>query len=451
MTASKRTLARLMGGAAMALALSAGAAAAEIRFWTTEEQPERLAKQEEMAAAFEAETGIAVEVIPVTESDLGTRATAAFAAGDLPDVIYHTLQYALPWAEAGILDTEAATDVIEDLGAGTFAAGALEMAAVEGGYASVPVDGWTQMIVYRKDLFDEAGLEPPSSYANVRAAIEALHNPPEMYGFVAATKVDENFMSQVLEHVFLANGVSPVDENGFAPLDEAATTEVLEFYKAVAEASPPGELYWDQSRTLYFSGNAAMIIWSPFILDELAGLRDSAPPTINEDPTSTELASKTGIVTNFSGPSNPDGAAWADIRYFGITADADTDAAMDFVKFSMDEGYTQTLSIAPEGKFPVRKGTPDDPDRFEEAWATLPVGVDRQAPLGDLYEASMIEEIVSGLDVAQRWGVAEGQLALASKMINSQAINRIVRQYIDGQIDASAAVAAMNEELGAIE
>jgi multiple sugar transport system substrate-binding protein len=194
-----------------------------------------------------------------------------------------------------------------------------------------------------------------------------------------------------------------------------------------------------------------MIIWSPFILDELAGLRDSAPPTINDDPTSGELASKTGIVTNFAGPSNPDGAAWADIRYFGITSDADTDAAMDFVKFSMDEGYTQTLSIAPEGKFPVRKGTADDPTRFEQAWATLPVGVDRKAPLGDLYEASMIEEIVGGLDVAQRWGVAEGQLALASKMINSQAINRIVRQYIDGEIDAPAAVAAMNDALGAIE
>jgi multiple sugar transport system substrate-binding protein len=451
MTVPKPTPARLMGGAALALALSADAAAADIRFWTTEEQPERLAKQEEMAAVFEDQTGIAVEVIPVTESDLGTRATAAFAAGDLPDVIYHTLQYALPWAEAGILDTEAATDVIEDLGAGTFASGALAMAAVDGGYASVPVDGWTQMIVYRKDLFDEAGLEPPNSYANVLAAIEALHEPPEMYGFVAATKVDENFMSQVLEHVFLANGVSPVDEDGFAPLDEAATIEVLEFYKAIAEASPPGELYWDQSRSLYFAGDAAMIIWSPFILDELAGLRDSAPPTINDDPTSPELASKTGIVTNFSGPSNPDGAAWADIRYFGITADADTDAAMDFVKFSMDEGYTQTLSIAPEGKFPVRKGTPEEPNRFEQAWATLPVGVDRKAPLGDLYDASMIEEIVGGLDVAQRWGVAEGQLALASKMINSQAVNRIVRQYIDGQIDAAAAVAAMNEELGAIE
>ena len=450
MTTLTRT--KLLASAAVGLVLAAGSATADsIRFWTTEEQPERLAKQQEMAAQFEAQTGTSVDVIPVTESDLGTRATAAFAAGDLPDVIYHTLQYALPWAEAGILDTDAATDVVEELGESTFAPGALAMAAADGGVASVPVDGWTQMIVYRADKFAEAGLEAPTSYANVLAAIEALHNPPEMYGFVAATKVDENFMSQVLEHVFLANGVSPVDAGGAAELDLAATTEVLDFYKAIAEASPPGELFWQQSRELYFAGQAAMIIWSPFILDELAGLRDSAPPTINDDPTSSELASKTGIVTTFSGPSNPAGAAWGDVRYFGITNDADTDAAMEFVKFSMDEGYTQTLSIAPEGKFPVRRGTADDPDAFQQAWAALPVGVDRKAPLGDLYAQDMIDEIVGGLDVAQRWGVAEGQLALASKMINSQAINRVVRQYIDGDIDAAAAVAAMNDQLSAIE
>ena len=441
----------LLGTSAM-LALSCFAASAEtLRFWTTEEQPERLARQEQMAADFAAASGHTVEVIPVTESDLGTRATAAFAAGDLPDVIYHPLQYALPWAEAGILDTDSATDVIENLGEDTFAPGALAMAAADGGYASVPVDGWTQMLVYRADKFEEKGLEPPTTYANVLAAVEALHNPPEMYGFVAATKIDENFMSQVLEHVFLANGVSPVGPDGVQELDEAATIEVLEFYKAIAEASPPGDLYWDQSRSLYFSGNAAMIIWSPFILDELAGLRDSAPPTINDDPTSSDLAAATGIVTNFSGPSNAEGAAWGDIRYFGITSDASTDAAMEFVEYSMNDGYAQTLAIAPEGKFPVRRGTADAPGKFSELWATLDVGVDRRAPLGELYDQAMIDEIVGGLDVAQRWGVADGQLATASKIINSQVINRLVREYIDGERDAAATVAGLNTAIAGVQ
>ena len=73
--------------------------------------------------------------------------------------------------------------------------------------------------------------------------------------------------------------------------------------------------------------------------------------TNNKHPTSPELASKTGFITNFSGPNNKKGAAWADIRCFGITADADTDEAKKFVMCSMDEGYTSTLSIAPEENF----------------------------------------------------------------------------------------------------
>lgn len=442
------TLATLLAGTMLASAANADT----IRFWTTEEQPERLAIQEEMAAQFTAATGTEVQVIPVTESDLGTRATAAFAAGDLPDVIYHPLQYVLPWSEAGILDPDAATDVIEDLGMDTFAPGALTMAAVEDEiYAAVPVDGWTQMVVYRTDLFEAAGLEAPNSYANIVAAVEALHNPPELFGFVAATKIDENFMSQVLEHVFLANGVSPVDDDGFAPLDEAATIEVLEFYKTIAEASPPGDLFWQQSRELYFAGQAAMIIWSPFILDELAGLRDSAPPTINDDPTSGELASNTGVVTTFSGPSNPDGAAWADIRYFGITTGANLDAAQAFVEFSMSDGYTSTLSIAPEGKFPVRRGTQDNATEYVDAWSMLDVGVDRRAPLSDLYPADVIGSIVAGLESADRWGVTEGQLALASQIVNSQIINRYVREFIDGERDAAATVAIINDELARIQ
>lgn len=440
----------LLGSAAIALAV-AGAQAEEISLWTTEEQPERLAVQEEIAAEFKATTGIDVQIIPVTETDLGTRVTAAFAAGDLPDVIYHPLQYGLPWVEAGILDQDAAGEAIEALGVDTFSSRALDLVGVDGGYASVPVDGWTQMIVYRKDLFDEKGLEAPTTFEAITKAIDALHNPPELFGFVAATKVDESYMSQMLEHVFLANGVSPVGADGFQPLDVAKTTEVLDFYKGIVKASPPGELYWDQARSLYFAGDAAMIIWSPFILDELAGLRDSAPPTITEDPTSSELAGKTGIVTTFAGPSNPDGAAWADIRYFGITADADVNSAIDFVKFSMTEGYTKTLGMAPEGKFPVRRGDGSDAEAYVKAWSTLPVGVDRKAPLSELYPAEVINEIVAGLDTADRWGVADGQLALASKMINGQAMNRIVRQFIDDEIDAAAAVEALNAEYAKIE
>ena len=108
--------------------------------------------------------------------------------------------------------------------------------------AAVPVDGWTQMVVYRKDLFKKAGLEPPTSYENIVKAVEALSSD-DMFGFVAATKTDENFMSQVLEHVLLANGVNVVKKGGVKK-QGWKLKRALEFYKTVAKASPPGELYW---------------------------------------------------------------------------------------------------------------------------------------------------------------------------------------------------------------
>ena len=429
----------------------AGVANADtIRFWTTENQPERLAKQQAMADDFAAASGHTVEVIPVEEKDLGTRATAAFAAGDLPDVIYHTLQYVLPWAEAGILDAGAATEVVGDLGTNTFASGPLNMAKSDGEIVSVPTDGWTQLVVYRSDVFAENGLAAPKSFADIEAAIEALHNPPSMYGFVAATKIDETYMMQLIEHISLAAGYSPVNADGSVNEDTSKLKNVLSFYKTIADASPDGDLYWKQSRELYLDGKAAMIIWSPSLLDELGGLRDSAPVTINDDPTSKELAKNTGFVTVFSGPGNDAGAAYADVRYLGITADANTDVAAEFVKFVVSKGYGDWLGMAPEGKFPVRMGEFGSDTRYEKLWASLDVGVDRKEPLANIYPKAVIDDIVAGLSVGDRWGVSDGQLATASKMVNARVMSQVIRKYIDGEIsldDAAAEIVAKHKAL----
>jgi multiple sugar transport system substrate-binding protein len=190
---------------------------------------------------------------------------------------------------------------------------------------------------------------------------------------------------------------------------------VLEFYRAIAEASPPGELYWEQSRELYFSGNAAMIIWSPFILDELAGLRDSAPPTINDDPTSRDLASRTGHRDQLRRSVEP---RW---RGLGRHPLFRHHGGCQYRCGAWNSSSSRCPTATPK-RWPSRPRASSrsatarrTTDRVHDAWATLDVGVDRRAPLGDLYAAEMIDEIVGGLDVAQRWGVADGQLALASR------------------------------------
>jgi hypothetical protein len=69
---------------------------------------------------------------------------------------------------------------------------------------------------------------------------------------------------------------------------------------------------------------------------------------------------------------------------------------MEFVQYSRSEGYEATLAIAPEAKFPVRRGTADNPTEFADLSAALDVGVGRKAPLGNLCEASMFAGIVGG-------------------------------------------------------
>ena len=430
---------KLMAGLLASTVLAGAASAENIRFWTMEVQPERIAVQEEMIAGFEAASGHTVEIIPVEESDIQTRATAAFAAGDLPDVINLTVSHILPYSEAGLLDAGAASEVMDNLGVDTFAEGPVGMAMSDGEIVAVPTDGWTQMVVYRADLFEAVRLDAPSSYDAINAAMAALHNPPEMYGFVAATKIDEGYMMQLIEHLSLATGYSPINADGSINEDTTHLVEMLGLYKNLVANSPEGDLYWSQSRELYLDGKAAMVIWSPSILDELGGLRDSAPVTINDDPTTRALAEMTGFATVISGPGNPEGSAWADVRYLGITADANTSAAQEFVEYVMSEGYGKWLSQAPEGKFPVRRGTSAGDTSFETEWAALNVGVDRKAPLGDIYPQSVIDDIVAGLSVGDRWGVADGQLATASKIINSQIMSRVIREMTDGDLTVQEA------------
>ena len=95
--------------------------------------------------------------------------------------------------------------------------------------------------------------------------------------------------------------------------------------------------------------------------------------------------------------------------------------------------------MAPEGKFPVRNGANAGSNEYQELWAGLDVGVDRKEPLANIYPKSVIDDIVAGLSVGDRWGVADGQLETASKMVNARVMSKVVRKFIDGEIDVDAA------------
>jgi len=272
--------------AALAIVLSGVSVAqssASLTFWSTEEQPERARATQAIIDRFTAETGINVSLVLTNEDILDSLMAANLAAGTLPDVMFHPVDYAAAWYSEGILSAEAATQVITDLGADNFSG----LALVDNGmnqYMSVPTDGWGQVLIYRKDLFDAAGLEHPDTFDKIMAAAAALNDPDNnFYGIVAATDPSAVFTQQTFEHFALANGVSLTDADGNVTLNTPAMVEALDFYTSlVTDYGPPGVVDVVTSRGTYFAGQAAMLVWSPFVLDEMAGLRDAALPNCPE-------------------------------------------------------------------------------------------------------------------------------------------------------------------------
>ncbi len=430
-----------------------------IKFWSTETQPERLEITKGIIQRFTDATGIEVDLTAADEDQLPELMITNAASGTLPDVVFHPIDFTAGWAAQGLLNTEASAAVVADLGPETFSQGALQLATVDGNVAAVPSDGWGQLLVYRKDLFDAAGLDTPDTFDKIRAAADALHDPGnDFFGITAATDGGAVFTQQTYEHFALANGCQLTDDAGNVTLDSANCTEAVEFFTdMMTNYSPGGIQDVVSTRATYFAGQAGMIVWSPFILDEMAGLRDAAFPACAEcadDP--AFLAKNSGIVPSFSGPSGAP-AQYGQISLMGIgtTGDADrTAAAQEFVKFWLSDGYLDWLSVSPEGKLPMRRGTADNPTEYRDGWKTLQTGVDRKAALTDFYPADIIDTLVEGTNNFDRWGFAQGQGPLVSAIYTSLPIPIGLRDVLDGTSVADAVAemqAAVEEEKSLLE
>lgn len=411
-----------------------------LKFWSTETQPARLEKTQEIIDGFTAATGIEVQLTATDEDALPQLMITNAASGTLPDVVFHPLDFTVGWADAGLLDTQAAQEVVDDLGADTFSQGALDLATVGGTVAAVPSDGWGQLLIYRKDLFDAAGLDKPDTFDKIEAAAAALNDPGNnFYGITASNDPSAVFTQQTFEHFALANGCELVDDSGTITLDSPQCAEALEFYtNLLADYSPAGLQDVVSTRATYFAGQAGMIVWSPFIMDEMAGLRDAALPTCPECVDDIAfLAKNSDFVPSFSGPSG-EPAQYGQVSYMGIGDTDNTDEAKQFVEYWLSDGYVDWLSVAPEGKFPMRRGTSADDTSYIDAWRGLTTGVDRVAPLSDYYSDDVINGLIEGSSDFARWGFVQGQGQLVSAVYSTLIVPKAIDEVLSGTSVADA-------------
>jgi multiple sugar transport system substrate-binding protein len=411
-----------------------------ITVWILENQPERVRATRADVAEFTRRSRVAVKLVVIGDGKLPAMIDRAKRAGKLPDVAQLDMASVHAYLREGILDAGAAQDLVDALGEETFSARALSLVTSEGRVAAVPSDGWGQLLIYRKDLFDKAGVPAPRTPEDVERAAKRMQRR-DMAGITLAT-TDATFTAETFEHVALAFGCQLVDGRGNVKLTSPACRRAFDYYVGLARRySLKGPQDVDTTRDAYFAGRAAMILWSPFLLDAMAGLRNDAVPSCPEckkDP--AYLARHSGLV----GPlRRPDGspAQFGNVSTWGIFDGASRDGAKGFVRYMMSDGYVRWLALSPQGKYPVRFGDRVDPERFVTAWSGLQSGVERKAPLRRFYSEASVGSLGAGVQSFQRWGFEQDRAALIGALEGPRPIPKALSAAIAGRIDPGQAAA----------
>ncbi|MFE9203239.1 ABC transporter substrate-binding protein [Micromonospora sp. NPDC007230] len=420
--------------------------------WSLEDVADRVNATKAIIADYTAKTGVKVDLVTVNEDQFPSLIASSAAAGDLPDVV-GSLPLAGVRTLAGneLLQPDANTAIVDKLGRDTFSPRALELTAEDGTQLAVPSDGWGQLLIYRKDLFAAAGLPAPDTYEKIAAAAAKL-DTGGVAGITAATAPGDVFTQQTFEHLALANNCQLTDDSGAVQLDSPECVEAFRFYgELMRDHSVKGAQDVDTTRATYFAGKAAMLIWSPFILDELAGLRNDAKPTCPQCQRDRAfLAKNSGFVTAIKGPNGTEPAQYGEISSWAVL-DGAANPAKSFVEFMLSDGYPRWFGMSPEGRFPVRKGTGDDKEKFLTAWNTSQAGVDTKRPLAQVYGEDVLATLRRSPDTFERWGLTQGQGKLVGAILGELPVPKALADVIAGKSDPVGAARRAKKDVEAIK
>lgn len=423
-----------------------------ITVWSLENQPDRVTTTQKIIDGFTQKTGINVKLVAVDDSQVVQLTESAALSGKLPDVMGAvSLAEVRQFYSLKLLNTDATAAVLKSLDPKTFVKSALALDQDGSTQIGIPDSAWAQILVYRKDLFAQAGLKPPTSYANIEAAAKALTTGSQ-YGITLATDPADVFTEQTFESLALGNNCQLVNTKGASTLDSAACAPAWKLYGDLAQKySPSGTQTVDTTRATYFAGQAAMVDWSTYILDELAGLRNDALPSCPQCAGNPQwLAQNSGIVTAITGPDGKSSALGQASSWI-VTKKAKAAASEKFVEYMMSTGYLPWLGMAPEGKFPLRAGDATGATKYTDGWKTLEAGVDTRATLASIYDADTMKSIEAVPDNINTWAIPQGQGALLGAVETQLTIPQVLGNFATGSLTASQAAKTATDAVNQVK
>ncbi|MEZ2388021.1 ABC transporter substrate-binding protein [bacterium RCC_150] len=273
------------------------------------------------------DTGVNVNFVELPYDGLFNRLSSEFSSGTVSFDVAALDSVWLPSFKDAVqpiddlFTDEAKKDIFPSL---------VKEANVDGHFIGMPA--WTnaEIVLYRKDLFDDAknkadfkakygyDLAAPTTWQQYQD-ISAFFTKDGMYG----TDVKGGVETEYLAHVLQAGSPAVLDSNNNVIIDNAAHKQALDFYTSLVKDAPPGaaQVDWAAAQNLFNQGKTAMTQFWAHAYRQIP--KDS--PVYGKVGTAPMIGGSAGV----AGVPGP----W----YLSVPkATKNTDAAKKFVKCAFD-------------------------------------------------------------------------------------------------------------------
>ena len=272
--------------------------------------------------------------------------TTALSGSDAPDIVEFGNTQAQTFEAAGaVIDL---TDRAEELGGDDFLQSLLEAGTYDGSLYAVPYYAGARVVIYRKDLFEEAGIEIPTTLEEWVAAGEALKEAnADVPNFSGIYLPGRNWHG-VLPLIWDAGGDIAVKEGDewVGTLDTPESIAGLEFFKEVFDRANAAPADADDANDYlaFCAGEVGMMPapgWKPGQI-------------INEDDGCPDMEAQIGVFPLPGSEPGTTSPVFLGGSNLGIPTNSENqDLAYELLKILVSAGYQR--QIAEAGLIPALK------------------------------------------------------------------------------------------------
>ena len=227
-----------------------------VEAWSPDSRDDSIASEKWWHENFSAANpGVTVNQLTVSNAEMAAKIQAADEAGIPPDMFWTFGDLNFTYGLQGI--AKSTDGLLEEIGLNRFPSTVLDGIRVDGQLYSIPFVGFPFFLYYRKDLYEEKGLQPPTTHEELLANVRAVHDPPNTYGYALTNKNLADTWN--LKTAMFSHDAYFFDENDELALDRPETLEAWEFYKELGAYSQPGSMAENDvsTRQLMIDGKVA--------------------------------------------------------------------------------------------------------------------------------------------------------------------------------------------------